>query len=83
MSTNMTLLKAMSPETRREYVASHLPRLVRPHYEGGWWFQMAGHYPLDSLDYDYKPMLRREGHSGTCRADCPECWLAKLKEMLG
>ena len=82
MSIDKALLKAMSPETRREYVASHLPRLTAPHYEGGWWFQMAGHYPLIEADRDYKPM-RREGHSGASRADCPECWLAKLKEMLG
>lgn len=79
MSRAPEVLKVMSPESRRRYLEANLNELAPlrpPVYEGGWWFQMWGHYPA----YDDAWSSKREGHTGRSRLDCPECWLARLQE---
>ena len=78
---DLALIKSMNSETRRAYLAKNLDKLMpryAPHYEGGWWYQMAGHYPSEG--WDEAPPNKRTGHSGTWRGNCIECWQAKLAE---
>lgn len=52
----------------------------KPHYEGGWWYSQRGHYPRPDGPDPWNDR-NREGHSGTSRADCVECWMARLEEF--
>lgn len=91
----VAILKAVEPAERRAYVQAHLDELAprhKPRYEGGWWFQSPGHYPLaykHVADFDdhgrdaYFVVYEdhRDGHSGTTRWNCSECWQARLEEF--